>query len=63
MSNPFCPSYGISPKVFLGRDGVIQDFMYGLENGAGDPNRSTIITGARGTGKTVISYPSCAGRA
>jgi type II secretory pathway predicted ATPase ExeA len=54
MSNPFYPSYGILPKVFLGRESIIRDFMYGLDNGPGDPNRSTAITGARGTGKTVI---------
>ncbi|MDR2162369.1 MAG: hypothetical protein LBO70_00265 [Clostridiales Family XIII bacterium] len=54
MSNPFHPSYGVLPRIFLGREGIIRDFIYGLENGPGDPNRSTAITGARGTGKTVI---------
>jgi type II secretory pathway predicted ATPase ExeA len=54
MKNPFHPSYGVLPRVFLGREEILRDFMYGLENDAGDPNRSTAITGARGTGKTVV---------
>jgi hypothetical protein len=54
MGNPFYPSYGILPKVFLGREDIIREFLYGLENGPGDPNRSTAITGARGTGKTAV---------
>jgi predicted AAA+ superfamily ATPase len=52
--NPFYPNYGIEPAVLIGRDKVFDDFLYGIENGPGDPNRSTVIRGPRGTGKTVI---------
>jgi type II secretory pathway predicted ATPase ExeA len=56
MKNPFTPSFGIEPTLFAGRQEIIREFLLGLENGTGDPNLSTVITGARGTGKTVALH-------
>ncbi|MCL2882413.1 MAG: ATP-binding protein, partial [Coriobacteriia bacterium] len=52
--NPFTPSFGSIPLMMAGRDQIINDILEGLDNGPGDPNRATIFTGARGTGKTVL---------
>lgn len=38
----------------MGRDEVLADFAEGLDNGVGDPNRALLVTGARGSGKTVL---------
>jgi type II secretory pathway predicted ATPase ExeA len=54
VKNPFHPSFGIEPRVLVGREQILRDFAYGLENGPGDPNRSTVLVGPRGTGKTVV---------
>jgi chromosomal replication initiation ATPase DnaA len=54
--NPFTPAYGSEPLYFAERNGVINEFLFGLENGPGDPNRSTILTGPRGMGKTVTLH-------
>ena len=56
MSNPFTPSYGSIPLLLPGRREIIAQIMFGLENGPGDPNRSTVLTGPRGTGKTVLLH-------
>ena len=53
MKNPFRPTFGIVPMALAGREDIIDDIMEGLDNGPGDPNRSSIFVGARGTGKTV----------
>ncbi|RJU03421.1 ATP-binding protein [Arthrobacter frigidicola] len=38
----------------LGREGLLDEFEYGLRLGSGAPGLLTIITGARGIGKTVM---------
>lgn len=53
-TNPFKPSAGHVPPVLIGRDVVLADFEEGLDNGSGAPGRLMRVTGARGTGKTVI---------
>lgn len=40
--------------MLAGRDDVIEDFADGLSNGPGDPYRALLVTGARGSGKTVL---------
>ena len=40
--------------MLIGRERVIRDFDKGLDNGVGAPGRIMLITGARGTGKTVM---------
>lgn len=42
------------PPVLVGREKVTDDFIEGLENGAGAPGRLMRITGPRGSGKTVL---------
>lgn len=52
--NPFSPSYGVSPPLLVGRDAMLEEFERGLREGPGALERSTCVTGARGTGKTVM---------
>ncbi|SDL79506.1 AAA ATPase domain-containing protein [Corynebacterium mycetoides] len=52
--NPFRPTFGASPRVWAGREAVIEEFRRALDNGPGDPHRSVIISGSRGIGKTVL---------
>jgi hypothetical protein len=54
VGNPFTPTFGSEPLIFAGRARIIDDILEGLENGPGDPNRSTILIGPRGSGKTVL---------
>lgn len=53
-SNPFRPSFGVSPRVLAGRAGVIDDFDIALDEGPGSPMRTVLVSGARGMGKTVV---------
>jgi hypothetical protein len=53
-NNPFTPVFGSEPSILAGRNRLISDVVDGLDNGPGDPNRVTIFTGPRGSGKTVI---------
>ncbi|MBT1178412.1 ATP-binding protein [Bifidobacterium vespertilionis] len=53
-ANPFKPTAGGEPPLLIGRVKVIRDFEKGLDNGVGAPGRIMLITGARGTGKTVM---------
>ncbi|MBT1170733.1 ATP-binding protein [Bifidobacterium sp. SO4] len=53
-ANPFKPTAGGEPPLLIGRSKVIRDFEKGLDNGVGAPGRIMLITGARGTGKTVM---------
>lgn len=52
--NPFTPSFGQVPLHMAGRDLVIEEMMRAFEHGVGDPNMSTILIGARGSGKTAL---------
>lgn len=52
--NPFTPTFGSVPAFMAGREHILSDIARGFENGPGDPNLSTIFTGARGTGKTAL---------
>lgn len=54
MHNPFRPTFGASPRVWAGRDAVLQDFGRALQGGPGNPDRSLLISGSRGIGKTVL---------
>lgn len=54
MPNPFHASFGVSPPLLVGRDGVLEDFVEALEDGPGSAGRATLYTGARGAGKTVM---------
>lgn len=52
--NPFKPTAGKLPPVLIGRQPIIDDFVEGLDNGAGAPGRLMLVTGQRGYGKTVL---------
>lgn len=61
--NPFTPTFGTSPPLLVGRDNDLDDFREGLRGGPGSPERATLVTGLRGTGKTVMlnAYEDIAG--
>ncbi|MCL2045801.1 MAG: ATP-binding protein [Oscillospiraceae bacterium] len=52
--NPFTPSFGSIPLHLAGREIMLDEILRGINNGPGDPYRSTIFVGARGSGKTVL---------
>ena len=53
--NPFTPNFGQIPRYLAGRDFVINDIERYLQEGLpGNPSRSSILIGARGTGKTAL---------
>lgn len=54
LQNPFKPTAGATPPDLVGRAGLLDEFEYGLQQGSGAPGLLTIITGARGIGKTVM---------
>jgi hypothetical protein len=54
VQNPFKPTAGATPPDLIGRAGLLDEFEYGLRQGSGAPGLLTIITGARGIGKTVM---------
>lgn len=57
LRNPFTPSFGQVPPYLAGRSRIIDDMERAFDRGPGDPNLSTILVGARGTGKTaLLSY-------
>lgn len=52
--NPFRATLGATPPVLVGRSEVIEDFALALDEGPGFHERVTLVTGARGIGKTVL---------
>lgn len=54
MTNPFRPTFGASPRVWAGRDTVLHDFARAINGSPGNPDRSILISGSRGIGKTVL---------
>lgn len=53
MPNPFMPSFGVIPKLQVGNEVVVNDYVFRLS--AGDPMYQTrMIYGVRGAGKTVL---------
>ncbi|WP_321972207.1 hypothetical protein [Paratractidigestivibacter sp.] len=46
--NPFTPSCGSVPQFMAGREQILRDIENAFDKGPGDPNLSTIFTGARG---------------
>ena len=53
-SNPFTPSFGISPPVLSGRAGVLGRVEAALVHGPRHPDFTMLVTGSRGIGKTVL---------
>ncbi|MBA2471365.1 MAG: ATP-binding protein, partial [Pseudonocardiales bacterium] len=55
VRNPFAPGAGQRPPELAGRDRELTAFEVVLERGArGRPERSLVLTGLRGVGKTVL---------
>lgn len=52
--NPFTPTFGIIPPIMAGRELLLEELSNAFSNGLGDPNLCTVISGARGTGKTTL---------
>lgn len=50
----FQPTFGNRPEQYIGRDGVIEQFMEGLREPIGSRNRCTLFLGQRGMGKTAL---------
>jgi predicted AAA+ superfamily ATPase len=56
QKNPFSPAFGSVPSNLYGREFLVNDIIDGLNSNVGDPRRSTIITGIRGSGKTSLIH-------
>ncbi|GHT82267.1 ATPase AAA [Actinomycetota bacterium] len=56
ISNPFIPTFGVSPSIFVGRSRLVDEFMVGLASPIGNPHRASIFTGPRGSGKTTLLF-------
>lgn len=54
MENPFTPSFGTVPYVLAGRDRLLQGMQTAFERKGHDPLLSSLLIGARGTGKTAL---------
>lgn len=52
--NPFTPTFGEVPAHMAGRTVVLNDLKRALRSTKRHPNLTTILTGARGTGKTAL---------
>ena len=54
LQNPFRPGFGSWPPSFVGREHLEILFAEGLANGPGSRYFTSLVTGARGLGKTVL---------
>ncbi|MHB8545222.1 MAG: AAA family ATPase [Nitrosotalea sp.] len=54
MSNPFMPGNGIEPRYLAGREEFIEFFERSLKSCEGGLPRNTVLSGLRGSGKTVL---------
>ena len=54
VKNPFSPSFGTTPPLLAGRDGVIERFVEAVATGPTHPDYTLLVTGDRGTGKTAV---------
>ena len=53
MINPFNPSFGRPPEIFLGRNDIIRDILSSIDE-ENSPWRTTLLVGIRGSGKTAL---------
>ena len=54
MDNPFTPGFGTQPPLLAGRDDLIRRVTSAMSAGPTHPDSTLVITGSRGTGKTVL---------
>lgn len=52
--NLFTPDFGQAPHMLVGRDALVDDLRKGLSAGPADSRFTTLLLGARGSGKTVM---------
>lgn len=52
----FSPAFGNRPTYLVGRESVLDDLCLGLESMPGSKERSTVLLGQRGSGKTVLLW-------
>lgn len=53
-TNPFRPTFGASPRFWAGRRTALDQYNDAIQSPAGHPDRSIVISGSRGIGKTVL---------
>lgn len=53
-TSPFSPSFGTRPPVLVGRAPVVDRLTAALAAGPSDPDFTLLVTGIRGSGKTVF---------
>lgn len=53
--NPFTPGFGLTPMILAGRDVAIEEFTAALAGNVPEA-RAILISGARGSGKTVLRF-------
>lgn len=53
-SNPFTPTFGTAPPVLAGRADVLGRVSVAMDSGPRHPDYTLVVTGRRGTGKTVL---------
>lgn len=56
--NPFNPSFGKVPPVFIDREQAVQTLTEGLAD-RNSPWQTTMICGVRGVGKTAVLAEIC----
>ena len=47
------PGFGLAPHLLVGRERLIKDIKAGLKAGPRDQRFTSLLTGVRGSGKTV----------
>ncbi len=52
----FSPAFGNRPSYLIGREGIISTFNRGLNEAPGSKERSMLLLGQRGSGKTVLLW-------
>lgn len=53
-TSPFSPHFGRSPWSLVGRDDLLADLGSGLATGPRDARYTAVVSGVRGSGKTVL---------
>ncbi len=51
---PFSPDFGIAPPFMAGRERLLSRMVKGLGQGAGKGGFTSVVSGVRGSGKTVL---------
>lgn len=54
LENPFTPTFGEAPAYLAGRQSILRNLRNAYKRQTRDPHLTTLISGARGTGKTSL---------